>query len=104
MNTRGGIVAAVAAIVMLTGTAVFARGLVITPELLDTIKPGVTTAQEVEQLFGSPRNRSNFPWVGLTSMDYVMVSWNETYDVGVLINKDGIVHEVQRVMRIRGFG
>jgi hypothetical protein len=102
MTIRGGIIAALAAIVLLTGVPVFARGLLQSPELLDRIKPGVTTAQEAEQILGPPANRSAFPRLGLVSLDYVMRVWTDIYDVGVMIGKDGVVHDVQRVMRFRG--
>jgi hypothetical protein len=72
------------------------------PEILDRIKPGVTTAQEVEQILGPPANRSQFPRLGLISMDYVTRVGTDVYDVGVMIGKDGLVREVQRIMRYRG--
>ena len=102
MTIRGGISAALAAIAMLAATAAFARGFLQAPEILDRIKPKVTTAQEVEQILGPPANRSNFPRMGLTSMDYVTRVGTDVYDVGVMIGKDGIVHDVQRIMRYRG--
>ena len=102
MTTRGGIIAALTAIVLLAGAPAFARGFLQSPEILDQIKAGVTTAQEVEQILGPPANRSQFPRVGLTSMDYVMRVGTDTYDVGVMIGKDGVVHDVQRIMRYRG--
>ena len=97
-------IAAVAVIAMLACTSALARGFLLSPELLDKIKPGVTTAQEVEQILGPPANRSQFPRLGLESMDYVIRVQGETYDVGVMISKDGVVKEVQRIMRYRGGG
>lgn len=102
MTTRGGIIAALAAIVLLVGAPAFGRGFLQSPEILDRIKPGVTTAQEVEQILGPPANRSEFPRLGLVSMDYVTKVGTDTYDVGVMIGKDGVVHDVQRIMRYRG--
>ena len=98
------IVAVWASGALLASGAVFAQGYLQSPELLDKIKPGVTTAQEVEQILGRPANRSSFPRLELVSMDYVMRVWGETYDVGVMIGKDGVVREVQKVMRYRGGG
>jgi SmpA / OmlA family len=71
-------------------------------ELLDKIKPGVTTAQEVQQILGPPMRRSSYPRLGLVSMDYEMKEWTEWYDIGVMIGSDGVVREVQKIMSYRG--
>jgi hypothetical protein len=102
MNIRRGFIAALAAIALLAGAPAFARGFLQSPEILDRIKPGVTTAAEVEQILGPPGNRSHFPRLGLDSMDYVTRVGTDVYDIGVMTRKDGIVHDVQRVMRYRG--
>jgi outer membrane protein assembly factor BamE (lipoprotein component of BamABCDE complex) len=102
MRTRSRIVALLTALSLLAAAPAFARGNIQNPELLDRIKPGVTTAQEVEQILGPPANRSSFPRLGYDSMDYVMRLWTDIYDVGVLVGKDGVVRDVQKVMRFRG--
>jgi hypothetical protein len=91
------------ALLMAAGLA-SARGYIQAPELLDRIKVGVTTDKEVEQLLGPPFNRSHFPRLGLTSMDYEMPGdmWKNRVDVGVMIGPDGIVREIQKVPRARG--
>jgi outer membrane protein assembly factor BamE (lipoprotein component of BamABCDE complex) len=94
------LVAAFAAIALLAASSAYARGFIQDPGLLDRIKPGVTTAQEVERLLGPPANRTSFPRLGYDSMDYVMKVWTEVFDVGVLIGKDGVVREVQRLERV----
>jgi outer membrane protein assembly factor BamE (lipoprotein component of BamABCDE complex) len=98
------ILAAYAALALLSAAPAFARGFIQAPELLDKIRPGITTAQEVEQILGPPANRSSFPRRDLTSMDYVMRVWSDTYDIGVMIGKDGVVREVQRAIRFKGGG
>ena len=100
--SKSRIVAAFAVIALLAGSSAFARGFIQDPGLLDKIKPGVTTAQEVEQILGPPANRTEFPRLGQSSLDYVMRVWTETYDVGVILGKDGVVREVQRLVRFRG--
>ena len=100
MTMRNGIIAALSAILLLTGSSLFAAGRIMAPELLDRIKPGVTTAQEVEQILGPPASRSSFPRQGLDSMNYEMLIWGDWYDIGVMIGKDGIVHDVQKLMRM----
>ena len=89
-------------ILLLAGSSVFAAGRILNPELLDKIKPGVTTAQEVEQILGPPASRSDFSRLGLVSMDYEMREWSDWFDIGVMIGKDGIVREVQKIKRYRG--
>ena len=99
MMNRNRIVAAFAVIALLTGSSALARGFIQDPGLLEKIRPGVTTAAEVEQILGAPANRTAFPRLEITSMDYVMREWTDTYDVGVIIGKDGVVREVQRLVR-----
>jgi len=95
-------VAALASVLALAGTAALAAGFIVNPALLDRIKPGVTTEKEVEQLLGPPRSRSDFSRLGVVSMDYETRIWTDTYDIGVMIGKDGIVRDVQRIQRYRG--
>ena len=99
MRTVNLILAALTAIALLVSGSAFAGGFIVNPDLLDKIKPGVTTAQEVEQILGPPRGRSDFSRLGLVSMDYEMRVWTDMYDVGVMIGKDGTVREVQRLRR-----
>jgi hypothetical protein len=101
MKTANGLIAALAAVVLLASAPAFARGFIVNPDLLDKIKPGMTS-QEVEQILGPPRSRSDFPRLGVVSMDYETRLWTDWYDIGVMIGKDGIVREVQRIMRYRG--
>ena len=102
MTKGNGIMAALAAILSLASATAFAAGFIVNPDLLDRIKPGVTTAQEVEQILGPPRGRSDFSRLGVVSMDYETRIWTETYDVGVMIGKDGVVREIQKIMQYRG--
>jgi outer membrane protein assembly factor BamE (lipoprotein component of BamABCDE complex) len=101
MSIKNRIVAAFAMIALLAASSAFARGFVRDASLFDRIKPGAT-AQEVEQILGAPANRSSFPRLGLTSMDYVTSIWGDTYDVGVMLGPDGRVREVQKLQRHRG--
>jgi len=102
MKTRNGLLSVLALVLLLAVSSVFAAGRILNPELLDRIRPGVTTAQEVEQILGPPASRSDFSRLGLISMDYEMQEWTDWYDVGVMIGKDGIVHDVQKIKRYRG--
>ena len=101
MKTANGLIAALASVVLLASAPALARGFIVNPDLLDKIKPGMT-AQEVEQILGPPRSRSDFSRLGVVSMDYETRVWTDTYDIGVMIGKDGVVREVQRIMQYRG--
>jgi len=101
MKFANRIVAALAAFVLLASASVLANGYIVNPDLLDRIKPGMT-AQEVEQILGPPRSRSDFSRLGLVSMDYETRIWTDMFDVGVMIGKDGTVREVQKLKRFRG--
>lgn len=94
----------VAIALLLASGSAFARGFIQKPELLDRIKIGVTTEKEVEQLLGPPAGRSNYPKVGLVSMDYDMPGdmGKNRVDIGVMIGSDGIVRDIQRVPRYCG--
>jgi len=103
MLTKTAIAVSLCAMAMLAaGCQATGGGYLAKPELLDQIKPGVTTAKEVEQLLGMPLNRAHFPAVGRSSMDYEMQEWTEMYDVAVMIDDGGIVREVLKLQRHRG--
>ena len=101
MKTKLAVVAALAAALVLAWTGTFAAGFIVNPDLLDKIKPGMT-AQEVEQILGPPRSRSDFSRMGVVSMDYETRIWTDRYDIGVMLGPDGRVREVQKIMQYRG--
>jgi len=95
------VVATLAAILLLACATASARGFIVDPELLERIKPGMTAA-EVERILGPPRSRSDFSRLGVVSMDYETRIWTDAYDVGVMVGKDGLVREVQKIKQYRG--
>jgi hypothetical protein len=101
VNIGKGFIATLAAILLLASATAFARGFIVNPDLLDRIQPGMTE-QEVEQILGPPRSRSDFSRLGVVSMDYETRIWTDRYDIGVMIGKDGRVREVQKIMQYRG--
>ena len=104
MMTRNRFIAALASIALLAAAqALAASAWIEPPELLEKIKPGMTE-QEVEKILGRPVNRSKFPRLGLTSMDYMMVELGEPYEVGIMIDASGVVKEVQKIRRYKGGG
>ena len=70
-----------------------ARGFIESLALLDQIRPGVTTADEVVKLLGPPANIMRFPSQGIDSMEY------DSYDrlkISIAIGNDGKVRDVVR--------
>ena len=70
----------------------FADGFLKSPELLEKIRPGVTTAQEVRQLLGVPANVMHFPSQGYDAMQYG--TYNRVV-ISIAIGADGKVRDVQ---------
>jgi len=99
MTTGNRIIAALAAIALLASAQAIASGYLQDPALLDKIKPGVTTTQEVEQILGAPASKSDFSRMGEISLNYWMRVWTDTYDVGVMVGTNGVVREVQKIKR-----
>ena len=102
MRTRTAFFSPLLAILLLAACgSALARGFVQSPGLLDKIKIGVTTAQEVEQILGPPASRSDFANVGLVSMDYTIAGdmGKNRVDVGIMIDKGGIVRDIQKVQQ-----
>jgi hypothetical protein len=93
-----------AGVLLLAGGLAVARGFIQNPELLDRIKIGVTTDKEVEQILGPPASRSDFSRVGLVSMDYTIAGdmGKNRIDIGIMIDKNGIVRDIQRIPQYRG--
>lgn len=105
MRARNGIIGMLLAIVLLVaGGTAFARGFIQNPELLDRIKIGVTTEKEVEQILGPPAGKSHFPKLNRTSMDYTIAGdmGKNRDDVGIMIDNDGIVRDIQRIPQYCG--
>jgi hypothetical protein len=105
MSARNGFLGALVAFVLLaTAGPAFALGFIQSPQLLDKIKIGVTTAQEVEQILGPPAGRSHFPKLNLTSMDYTIAGdmGKNRDDVGITIDDAGVVRDIQRIPQYCG--
>jgi hypothetical protein len=105
MGAKKPVYASLLAIFLLLASGIAtARGFIQNPELLDKIKIGVTTDKEVEQILGPPASRSDYSRVGLVSMDYTMAGdmGKNRIDVGIMIDKAGIVRDIQRIPQYRG--
>jgi len=85
-------------IVIMAGTAawaatVSAAGFIDRLEVLDQIRPGVTTAEQVRTLLGPPANVLKFPSQGIETLEYD--SHNQT-KISISIGPDGKVRDVVR--------
>jgi len=81
------------AVVCVWGGTALASGFINSLEVLDQIRPGVTTADEVRKLLGAPANVLKFPSQGIETLEYD--SHNQT-KVSISIGKDGKVRDVVR--------
>ena len=95
MNTvRRTLLLAMSAVLLAWGGSSYAaRGFIDSLALLDQIRPGVTTAEEVTKLLGPPANIMKFPKQGFDSWEY------DSYDrlkISISIGTDGKVRDVVR--------
>ena len=66
----------------------------------DKIKPGVTTVQQVREMFGPPaRGPMSFPRKGIDAIEYDTEDYGTAYIVSISYGSDGIVREVMRMRR-----
>jgi hypothetical protein len=95
MNTvRRTLLLAMSAVLFAWGGSSFAaRGFIDNLALLDQIRPGVTTSEEVVKLLGPPANIMKFPKQGIETMEY------DSYDrlkISISIGNDGKVRDITR--------
>ena len=83
-------------VLLLSAGAALAQGHIDYPERLDQIKPGVTTADEVEKLLGKAGRRMSFPRQGIDSLEYEMRLYGDVWIVSIAITPDNKVRDVQR--------
>lgn len=78
------------------GSALAANGRVESLDLLDKIKPGVTTAQQVRDLLGPPANTMQFPARGIETLEYEASDFGRLM-ISISVGGDGVVREVLRM-------
>jgi len=88
-----------AAFLLAAGGPAFGKGEITAPELLDRIKPGVTTAQQVTEILGPPWNVARFAARGVESWDYRLLQGGRNADISIEIGSDGIVRSIQRIQK-----
>lgn len=88
---------ALSAVVFLSaGGLAFANGFVKSPELLDKIRIGVTTSQQVTEILGPPARVTKFTRRDVEAWDYRTL---RNADISIEIDSKGIVSNVQRIVR-----
>jgi outer membrane protein assembly factor BamE (lipoprotein component of BamABCDE complex) len=92
-------IALFAATLLSAGGPAFGKGEITEPELLDMIKPGVTTAQQMTEILGPPWNVARFPARGVESWDYRLLAGGRNVDISIEVGSDGIVRNIQRIQK-----
>lgn len=71
---------------------------------LETRVEGAAPAPERRAYLGPPASRSDFSRLGLVSMDYTIAGdmGKNRIDVGVMIDKGGVVRGIHRIPQYRG--
>ena len=77
----------------------FADGYIKSPELLNKIRIGETTSQQVTEILGPPVRVERFARRQVEAWDYRTRDWGETVMVSIEIDSRGIVSNVQRLRR-----
>lgn len=96
MRLRKWLIAALAA--LFTGGAfAFGGGRIDSLASLDRIKPGVTTVQQVREMFGPPARSQSFPKRGIDAIEYEARDYTDRYIISISYGSDGIVREVLRM-------
>jgi len=87
---------ALAAGILVAGGA-YAGGRFVPLALLDKIKPGVTTEQQVLELLGPSPRTIDYPKRGLRDLQYETVDYGDFLNVVISIGNDGLVRDVARM-------
>ena len=97
MNRTLRFLAAICAAVLASGA--FAQGVRRIQSLaeLDKIRPGVTTVQQVREMFGPPERTQSFPSRGIDAIEYYARDYSDRYLISISYGSDGIVREVLKL-------
>jgi hypothetical protein len=64
---------------------------------LGKITPGVTTVQQVREMFGPPAQNLKFPKRGYDAIQYDLDDFGDRYVISISYGSDGIVREVMKL-------
>ena len=93
-----GLVSSAIALLAAAGLAL-ADGFIKSPELLNKIRIGETTSQQVTEILGPPVRIEKFDRRQVEAWDYRAHDGGETVIVSIEINSKGVVSNVQRLRR-----
>ena len=82
--------------------ASFGQGYLSSPDLADKVRPGVTTAQQVRELLGTPARTLRFPARGLEALEYDSHEYAKRVVVSISVGSDGVVRDVLKI-QMSGF-
>jgi outer membrane protein assembly factor BamE (lipoprotein component of BamABCDE complex) len=91
---------ALSAFVLLTAAGLArADGFIKSPELLDKIRAGETTSQQVMEILGKPARVEKFPRRQVEAWGYRMQEWGKPVEISVEIDGKGVVSNVEKLVR-----
>jgi hypothetical protein len=100
MSAQKWLLAASLATFVVANVFAFGGGRIDSLASLDKIKPGVTTVQQVREMFGPPaRGPMSFPTKGIDAIEYDAKDFGDCYVISISYGSDGIVREVMRLQR-----
>ena len=92
-------IALFAAALLTAGVVAFASGPAKSTDLLEKIRIGVTTSQQVTEILGPPEKVEKFARREVEAWDYRMQDWGKYVDISIEIDSKGIVSNVQKIIR-----
>ena len=96
MKLRTWLIAALAAF-FTGGVFAFGGGRIDSMDSLARITPGVTTVQQVREMFGPPARTQRFPKRGIEAIEYEARDYSDLYIISISYGSDGIVREVLKL-------
>ena len=91
--------AATAAAVLALSPVALAGGHLMSTENVDKIRPGVTSAQQLQDLLGTPLRKMHFPARGIDAWEYEYPDYDEMIILSISIGSAGLVREIWRLRR-----
>jgi hypothetical protein len=97
MTSAKWLLAALFAALFAGGAFAFGGGRIDSLASLDKIRPGVTTVQQVREMFGPPARSMRFPNRGIEAIEYEARDYTDRYIISISYGSDGIVREVLKL-------
>jgi hypothetical protein len=63
------------------------------------VRPGGTTSQELQRMFGEPLRKMHFPSRGQDAWEYEYREYSDLYAVSFTIDGNGVVRDILRMRR-----